>query len=169
MKKQLSVFRVLTFVLVPFAGLFAMMSVFSLLVALANPAALISGFMMVAFVIYTFTSLAFLTRGIDAGRPLKASLRDWIRVNAFVSAFMAGLSILEMVIFALMDDAVLRDYINKSLEGQSNLPPMVNTAFFLTVIKIIVGFMAVLSVILLTHIVLNFRLMKAYRHLFQQP
>jgi hypothetical protein len=169
MKRQLTVFRVLTFILVPFAGLFGLMGLFALIVSLANPAALVSAFLMISFVIYTFTSLSFLTRGIDSGRPLKASLRDWIRVNAYVAAFMGIMSLLNLVSISLMGDAALRDYINKALEGQSNLPPMVNTAFFVTVVKILFGFMAVLSVVLLTHIVLNFRLMKLYRHLFAQP
>ena len=88
MTKQLTVFRILTFILLPIASLFGVMDLMILPSALANPAILLIVFVLAAFVIYTFTSLRFLTKGIDIGRPCKPSLRDWIRVNAFASSFM---------------------------------------------------------------------------------
>lgn len=167
MKKEHSLFRVLTFILVPFGALMGLVGLFALAMALANLSALFSAFILVSFTIYVFTSLTFLTKGIDMGRPMKHSLRDWIRVNAYVSGFMAIMSLVNVASIMFMSDAGLQDFAEKFMQSQSNLPPMLNARFFVTTIKAAAWFMAVLSIVTLVHISLNFRLMKMYRNLFQ--
>lgn len=167
MKKEQSLFRVLTFILVPFGALMGLVGLFALAMALANISALFSAFIMIAFTIYVFTSLTFLTKGIDMGRPMKHSLRDWIRVNAYVSGFMAIMSLVNVASIMIMSDASLQEFSEKFMQSQSNLPPMLNKSFFVSAIKAAAWFMGILSIILLIHIYLNFRLMKMYRNLFQ--
>ncbi|MCW3087745.1 MAG: hypothetical protein JWQ78_1131 [Sediminibacterium sp.] len=167
--KELTLFRILTFILLPIASLFAIMDLMMLGTALANPAFLLIVFIFAAFVIYTFSSLKFLTKGIDTGRPCAASLRDWIRVNAFVSIGMGVICLLNAVSVFLVSDVQLRQYLAQVLEKQPNVPPMLNLDLFLRIMKIAAGFMLFTSIILLAHIFLNFRVMKQYRHLFQGP
>jgi len=137
--------------------------------ALANPAMLLPVFMTAAFVIYTFTSLRFLTKGIDINKPCKPSLRDWIRVNAFVSSFMGIMLLANALAIFFMNDTLLRQMLKDVLEKQVNVPPMLNIELFVKMVKLAVWFMLFVSIIMLVHIVLNFRLMKQYKHLFQEP
>ncbi len=166
---QLTLFRILTFILLPLASIFGVIDFLMLATALANPAMLLPVFILAAFVIYTFASLRFLTKSIDINKPCKPSLRDWIRVNAFVSAFMGIMLLLNTLTIFFMSDIMLRQALTEILEKQVNVPPMLNIELFIKIMKLAAWFMLFVSVILLTHIILNFRLMKLYKHLFQEP
>ena len=120
-----------------------------------------------AFVIYTFTSLSFLVKGIDTGRPLKPGLRDWIRVNAYVSTFMGVTFLMNALSIFFTNDVTLRQYLSHFLETQPNVPTILTLDLFLTIMKGMAWFMLILSLALLTHIQLNFRLLKKYRFLFE--
>lgn len=167
--KQLTLFRILTFTLLPIAAMFGFMDLLFLMVALANPAMLLIVFILAAFVIYTFTSLHFLTKGIDTGKPCKSSLRDWIRVNAFVSVFMGIMFLMNVLSVFFTNDVTLREYLAKALETQTNVPPMLNIDLFVKVMKWAAWVMLFISIALLTHIFLNFRIMKQYNYLFKEP
>lgn len=165
--KQLTIFRILTFILVPFAAVFGFMDIFLILGALANPGFLLIGFILAAFVIYTFVSLRFLTKGIDPGRRVAHKLRDWIRVNAFVSSFMGIMFILNALSIFFMSDLSLRQALKQFLETQPNAPTMLSLDMFLTLMKGMAFFMFFLGVVLVIHIQINFRLLKKYAHLFE--
>jgi len=167
--KQLTIFRILSFILVPIAALFGIMALVTLMTALANPSLLLVAFIFTAFVIYTFTSLSFLVKGIDTGRPLKPGLRDWIRVNAYVAGFMGIMCLMNVVSLLFMSESDLHEFVRKALAAQPNVPPMLNVELFVTVLKIAAWFMGFVSIVLLAHIRINFRLMKLYHHLFQEP
>ena len=167
--KQLTVFRILTFILLPIASLFGVMDLMILPSALANPAILLIVFVLAAFVIYTFTSLRFLTKGIDIGRPCKPSLRDWIRVNAFASSFMGIMFLMNALSVFFASDLQLRQILGQFLDTQPNVPPMLNLELFLKIMKLAAWFMLFISIVLMVHIFLNFRLLKLYRYLFEEP
>lgn len=166
--KQLTLFRILTFVLVPIAALFGLMDLLFLVSAIANPALLLMVFVLGSFVVYTFASLKFLTKGIDPNQPCNASLRDWIKVNAYVSLFMGGLFFLNATSILLMSDATLAQIIQQFRESQVNVPALLTPAFFHTLLKAMAWFMLLISMLLLTHILLNFRALKNYAHLFDR-
>ena len=167
--KQLTLFRILTFILLPIAFLFGIMELIMLPSALANPAILLILFILAAFVIYTFISFRFLTKGIDIGRPFKPSLRDWIRVNAFVSGFMGIMFLMNALSIFFAGELQLRQIFGQFLETQANVPPMLNLELFIKIMKLAAWFMFFMSIVLLVHIFLNFRLMKIYRYLFEEP
>jgi len=167
--KQLTLFRILTFVLLPIASLFGVIDLLVVLSALANPAILLPAFILASFVIYTFTSLHFLTKGIDSNRPCKPSLKDWIRVNAFVCSFMCIMILANTLTIFFMNDITLRQLLKDMLEKQVNVPPMLNIELFIKMMKLAAWFMFFVSIILMVHLFLNFRLMKQYKHLFREP
>lgn len=166
---SLTLFRILSFVLIPIAALFGFLDILVLLSALANPSLLLVAFILGCFVIYSFVSLQFLTKGIDTGRPCKPSLRDWIRVNAFVSAFVGCMFLLNSLSIFFSTDASLKQLISQLLESQPNVPAILTPDLFLRIMKAVAWFMFFVSVALLIHIFLNFRLLKQYRHLFETP
>ena len=169
MKTQLVIFRIIGFLLLPIAALFSVLAIVSLFAGLANPKALLSAFLFGSFVIYVFSSLRFLSGSIDTGRPAKPSLRDWIRVNAFVSIAMCVMFLIDISNLFLASDESLKEIGRQYLATVPNVPPMLNVALIVKVLKLTAWFMGGLSILLLVHIFLNFRLLKRYRHLFQSP
>src|SRR5437764_1519642 len=97
MKSLLIVYRLLTFILLPIAVIIGIVDITVLSLALATPSALLLVFAIACIVIYVFTSFSFLTNGIIGGRQCKPSLRDWIRVNAFVSIALSSLGIIDYI------------------------------------------------------------------------
>ncbi|GAC1437950.1 MAG: hypothetical protein NVSMB63_00660 [Sediminibacterium sp.] len=167
--KQLSLFRILSYVLVPVAALFGCMGFFFLLTALTNPAMLLIVFLFSSLTIYCFASLSFLSKGIDRGMQCKPSLRDWIRVNAYVSLFVGLMFFANSLSVFLMGPIALRAFVAQALETQTNLPAGVGPDLFIRIMQFVAGFMLCVSIILLVHIFINFRLMKIYRHVFGEP
>lgn len=163
---QLTLFRILTFTLLPFAALFGFLGLLVLLSAFANPALLLPAFMFICFVLYTFSSLSFLSKGIDRGQPLKASLRDWIRVNSFVCMATGALFLINSLSIYLMGPLTLQTLVTTMMESQPNMPANVQPELLIRFLKIAAGLMMFVSMALLTHLFLNFRMMKHYRHLF---
>lgn len=166
---QLTIFRILTFILLPVASLFAVMDLMIIPGALSNPALLLIVFILAAFVIYIFASLRFLTKGIDTGRPFNPALRDWIRVNAFVAGAMGLMFFLNAMSVFLVSDIQLRQYLSQFIDTQANVPPMLNIELFVNMMRIAAWFMLFISIFLIVHIIINFRLMKIYHYLFEEP
>jgi hypothetical protein len=166
--QSLTIYRILTFILVPVAVLFGFMDLFLVLTALSNPALLLFAFLFACLVIYIFSSLRFLSLGIDTGRPCKHSLRDWIRVNAFVSAIIGSIFMLNALTVFFSSDITLRQVLSTLGERQPNTPSM-NTEMLLRMMKIFAYFIFFISVILFIHLRMTFRLLKQYNHLFTEP
>jgi hypothetical protein len=165
--KQLTIFRILTFILVPIAVLFGVMSLVCIVNSFSSLAFLLIAFIFGAFVIYTFSSLIFLNRGLDKQRVCNPSLRDWIKVNAYVSTFMGVMMLMNTLTIFSTGDITLRQALSQMLETQpANMRPKISLELYLTMIKAIAWFMFFFSLILLTHIQLNFRIIKKNPHLF---
>ncbi len=167
--KALTLFRILTFVLLPIAALFAVIDFFMLLTALANPAMLFVVFVMAGFVIYTFASLRFLTKGIDLNKPCKSSLKDWIKVNGYVSIFLGVSFLMNSLTVFFTSEANLRQILNQFLEQQPTVPAMLTPELFIYMMKIAAWFLLFISIALLAHIPINFRMLKQYGYLFEEP
>ncbi len=167
--KALTLFRVLTFILLPIAALFGVIDFFMLFTALANPAMLFIVFIMAGFVIYTFSSLRFLTKGIDLNKPCKPALKDWIKVNGYVSIFLGVSFLMNALTVFFSSEAGLRQILKQFLETQPNVPPMLTPELFIYMMKIAAYFLFFVSVVLLAHIPVNFRLLKQYGYLFEEP
>lgn len=166
--KALTIFRILTFVLLPIAALFGVIDFFMLFSALANPAMLFVVFIMAGFVIYTFASLRFLTKGIDLNKPCKPGLKDWIKVNGYVSIFLGVSFLMNALTVFFSSEASLRQILKQFLETQPNVPAMLTPELFIYMMKIAAYFLLFVSVVVLAHIPINFRLLKQYAYLFEE-
>lgn len=169
--KQLTIFRILTYTLVPIAGIFVFFDIIFILYGLAslNPLILLVAFILSSFLIYTYTSLRFLTKGIDSKRLCNPSLRKWIRANAFVSLFMC-VNFLSSTVKVLSSDnaTIAKDYALLK-DMQPNMPPMLNAELYVNMMRMMSWFTLFLGIVLLVHIAINFRLMKQYQHVFDTP
>lgn len=91
MAPNLKLYTVLSYILIPIALFFAFLDIALLLSSLANPSALIMVFILACLVIYIFASFKFLKAGIEKEIAQSSKLKDWIKVNAYVSFFLCSL------------------------------------------------------------------------------
>jgi ABC-type uncharacterized transport system permease subunit len=122
---------------------------------------------MACIVIYSFTSFKFLKLGIEREQIQTTKLKDWIKVNAFVSLLMFSLIFLNAVALLLSNDTTLIKYIDEFLAQQSGLPPEMNSQFVLKTMRITAYFLFVIGAVGILHIRMTLKLVKEYDYLFE--
>jgi hypothetical protein len=135
--------------------------------ALSNPSALILLFAMACIVIYSFTSFKFLKLGIEREQIQTTKLKDWIKVNAYVSLLMFCLIFLNAVSILLSSDVILTKFIDEFLAQQSGLPPEMNSQFVLKTLRVASYFLFVIGAVGILHIRMTLKLVKEYDYLFE--
>jgi hypothetical protein len=118
-------------------------------------------------VIYTFASFSFLKRGIEKEQHQPAKLKDWIKVNAYVSLFLCSLFFLNGTSVLMSSDMVLMKITEEFMSQQAGLPEGLNIALMLKVIKAASMFLLITGLIGLMHIRTTLRLVKEYNYLFE--
>ena len=139
-----------------------------LLGAMMQVALLFGVFVITSCVIYVFASLKFMNRGIDRGRQCNPSLRDWIRVNAFVSLYMSVSTIFACSRYLFSDPDTMKKQLADMIASQTNMPKMMNPEMLYSMMRVSLYFMLFVGLILLAHILINFSLLKKYRYLFAE-
>lgn len=165
--KQLTLYRIFTYILIPIACFFGLMGFLILIPAIGNPPMWIMLFMFASLVIYTFSSLKFLTNGILRNAACKTSLRDWIRVNAFVCMGMGGLFFVNAIGIYMLGPVALQELVERAIETQPSLPEGVEPGIFVSILKAVAGFMLVVSLLILSHAILTFKMLRKFGHLFK--
>ena len=160
MKAELVVYRVVSFLLLPIAVLFGISALFGLLSVLVNPSALFGVVMLGAVVFYLVCTFIFQTTVISGARHLTNSLRNRIRISAFITAFFC-IMIIYAHISILSNPDVLTEPINLMMK-QPGLPGNATRELLEQAIKTIFNFFMVISLMLLLHIIMSFRLLHQY-------
>ena len=160
------VYRLLTYALLPVAALLGLGALMFLMMALAQPALFLPVFTTAATVIYIVASLIFLQTAIVGNKACKKSLRDWIRVNAFVAIVVAAGSLMQGISL-LRDPAVVKameeQYSAMAAQSGNDAPLPFDMAVLMRAVAwFVIGF----AVALITHILLGFRLLKQYAGYF---
>ncbi len=163
---QLTVFKVLTYLLIPVALLFGLIDIFMLIMALSNPSILLVVFAIACFVIYLFATLKFLLNGIAINKECKSSLKDWIKVNAYVTLFLSIMFLMNSSATLFIDENTLRKTLGEMMGQQAELAGKISLDFFVKMFRIISGTMLVISAFTVVHVSICFRLLKRYQHLF---
>jgi len=162
---KLIIYRIFSFLLLPIAVLFGTAVLLLLTTAMSNPAILFPIFLIACIAIYSFTSLSFLMKGIDGKKPLRKSLKDWIRVNAFASIVFALLMISQCILF-LMHPEMLQQLSEQAKQMQGGDLNM-SEAGVENYLRITSYFFLAYAIILLLHILMSFQYLKSYNYLFQ--
>ncbi len=166
---QLTIFKIISFLLVPVALLFGFLCIIVLIMALsANPALLLMAFAMGCFVIYVFASLNFLLSGIKNERPCKSSLKDWIKVNAYGSLFISVLFLMNASAVFFINDINLRQVISEMMEQQPEISGKISLESFIKMFRVVAAIMFCISTLTITHILIQFKLLKRYDYLFSK-
>lgn len=164
--RSLKIFRILSYIMLPIGGLFGLIALLTLIPALVNPSMWLMLFLFASVVIYTFTSFTFLTKGIERNARCKPSLKDWIKVNAYVSLVMGGMFFINAIGILSLGPVALSDFVTQMIEAQPNLPKGMRPDFIISLLKTVAGFMLVVSIIVIAHIILTLGMIKKFGHLF---
>ena len=167
MAPQLKLYTVLSYILIPIALFFAFMDIVLLFSSLANPSALIMVFILACLVIYTFASFKFLKAGIEKEIAQSLKLKDWIKVNAYVSFFLCSLFFINAISILISSDVLLLKFIDEFLQSQPGLPKELTSALMLSLLKGVSVFLLITGIVGLIHIRTSLRLLKQYEYLFE--
>ena len=118
--KQVQIFKVLTYLLIPIALLFSFMALLVLPTALVNPALLLVVFIFSCIAIYTFSSLRFVTTAINKAKNCNPSLKDWIKINGYISVGTAFMFLLNSIGILMLRPIEFNDFVNKAMETQAS-------------------------------------------------
>ncbi|PZX64729.1 hypothetical protein [Hydrotalea sandarakina] len=167
----LNIYRIFTIVLLPFAALFGLDSVLSIFAGFGNPAVMLSAVILACVVIYIFTSAFFLFKGILKNTFCRASLKDWIKVNAVIAIIFAALAIISCIsILYLMSNKAMYNQFIEMLNSSrpAGLPPSYSSQELLMAMRSSLIILLPFSIILFIHVLITFRLLKKYSVLFSK-
>ena len=167
MPQNLKFYTLLTYFLIPIALFFGFLDVLILLSSLANPSALIMVFIVACLVIYTFASFKFLKYGIEREIVQTSKLKDWIKVNAYVSFFLCSVFFVNSISVLISSNAVLLKFIDEFLTQQPNMPKEITSNLVLSILRGVSVFLLITGVIGIVHIRTTLKLVKQSPHLFE--
>jgi hypothetical protein len=167
MQNSLKVYNILSYILLPIAMVFGLIDIAMLLSAFANPGALIMVFVVACLVIYSFASFKFFRKGILQEQPQSIKLKDWIKVNAYVSFFLCGLFFINSVSIIVADNATLSKIIDEFLTEQQGIPANIPHQMVLSILRGVSVFLLITGSIGLFHIRTTLRLVREYDYLFE--
>ncbi len=161
---MVTVYRILTYILLPFGAVIGLLTLISLTAALGNIAALLPAFVCAGTLIYLVTSFNFLHKGILAGQVQKPSQPDWIRVNGIVALFLGSLFIFQSIYFR--GNPELHETVQAQMElmaEEMNAPEVPDGK---KLIGWVLNFMLISGILLDIHILFSFLLLKKFAGLF---
>jgi hypothetical protein len=162
---KLTIYRILSFLLLPIAIIFSISFLLFIRAAFSNPAMLFPLFLIACIAIYSFASLNFLIRGIDGKKYLGRSSKEWIKVNAVASAIFALLMISQCIIF-LMHPEMLQDLVAQAKQN-AGADLKISNAAMENYLRVTSYFFLLYAVVLFVHIIMSFQYIKLYNYLFQ--
>jgi len=162
---KLTIYRIFSFLLLPVAIIYTVVFLMFIRAAFDNPTMLIPLFLVACVAIYSFASLNFLIRGVDGKKVLGRSSKDWLRVNAIVSAIFAILMISQCIVF-IMHPEMLQDLATQAKQN-AGAELKANNATIENYLRVTSYFFLVYAIVLLTHVILSFYYTKMYNYLFQ--
>ena len=149
-------YRIISIFINFIALMFAISLVMSLPVLLSSPLNLLSSFIIVSIVLYSWFSYKFSRSVLQLKQPVKPNLRDWIRVNGIV-AIIYCIMVIIAVSFLLIMPQIFTELI-KSMPGDLPIAEADLKKVFIV--------MLVYAIMLLTHVILTFILMKKHHAVF---
>ena len=161
---MIQLYKVLSFIIMLIALLLSFIVIAGLLVALANPVLLLNVFILGAVVIYSFTSFSFLQKGLIRKQKVKPRLKDWIKVNAYVSITFITLVFFQ-TISIVMSPTLLKSVIDQ-FQSLQTVQPSIPKGQIFQLMQITMYAMMIYALMLGTHIALTFRFIKQHGDLF---
>ena len=113
------IYRVLNFIVTLFCSLLAMITLFGIIMALANPSVLFQCFLMAGVVLYGWFANRFFAYVIIGKRKMSKKQKDWLQVNAIVAFIFSIMGIIGCV--AIITSPGQLDELIKSLPAEAGI------------------------------------------------
>jgi hypothetical protein len=163
--KKYRFYRFINIFILPMSAYIAVNVLMSVIVSLTNPLLLLVEFVMACIPLYAFTSNYFFNRGIKNAQPCKPALKDWIKVNSYVSIIFSVIMFFGclMMLAVLNDPAMLQQL---KVQLAQTAPAQVPEGQLIRYLKISVYVFFPFSILLIIHIIITLRLIKQYKWVF---
>ncbi|WP_447642674.1 MULTISPECIES: hypothetical protein [Chitinophagaceae] len=167
---MIQLYKILTFILQPIGFIILMMSMSTLVMAMSAPQLLIAGAVGICVFLYTFFAFRFTVKAVVANQPVKTNLKDWIKVNSFVTLIQGVLMLFSvvMVLFIMpkttLDEALKTTY--DMVATQSSTNDLMNFPVFVQTMRTTFAVVGIIELVLLIHVFLSWRMLKGYREYF---
>jgi hypothetical protein len=159
------IYRIISFLINVFAIFIAVALLFILPVALVNFAMLFPAFLLIGVVLYSWFSTRFRQQVLVKNEMAKTSLRDWVRVNGFVTIAFS-------ILYTISTIALLRnpdEVIKSSKEIMTKMDPRFGDNFRPEVINAVGIIILAYCTMLLIHVLWTFILLRKHKDFFEQP
>lgn len=160
------IYQLIGGIVMPFTFLFAMMMLPSMMAGFWNPSILFELFVFVCLVLYVVKSIGFFRKNIQRGLPAKPSTKHMIYINgAFALLFFVQVSTAFLVVYLMPD--IFKDVL-KTLSAQVSAEMKQNFSVeqLYSTLKALITVVFIYSLLLATHVIISFVLVKRYRNLF---
>ena len=147
-------YQVITVVINLIAAMFAISLLPAIPALLSSPIAMLSMFVVVSIILYSWFSYKFNRTVLAKQEPVKKSLKDWIRVNGIVAIVFSIIVVID-VIALIQNPAIYKDALEQL--GYKDEIKNLNALFY--------G-MLVYAILLLTHVFLTFSYVKKNKEFF---
>ena len=149
----------------PIAILLGLVDIAAISSALSNPAMLLPLFIIAAVVMYTFSSYRFYRSGINGDKTFPKKNKDFIKVNGFVALGFSSLSLIQGVVVMSSKKAIneVIDNLVKMAQVQAYSLSIVQATKY-TYISLSISIF--ISIVLISHILICFNLLKKYENKF---
>ena len=160
------IYKWLTYILAIPTAFIAFFSLFGVLIAFANPQLLIPVFIMVCIVLYYISSFIFLRKVINKNLTCKKIIKDLIKINSIASLIFSALNIVQ--IFSIFfNPSLVETTINTIIEqNQGNINTVFNKEQITSLFYTVSASVALFSILLITHIIIGFKLIKVHADSF---
>ncbi len=162
------IYKWLTYILAIPTAFIASIAFIISLVALANPTIkiIIIAFILVCIVLYYISSYIFLKKVITKNLICKNIIKDLIKINSIASLIFAALNIVQFFII-LFNPSIVETTINAIVEqNQGNINATFSKHQITSLFYTVSGIVTIFSILLITHILIGYKLIKEYADSF---
>jgi hypothetical protein len=156
-------YKIFSFIISLFAFFIAMALLILIPVSLAMPPLWFPVFLFVAIVLYTWFSIKMQRLVFIRGEVVKASLKDWVKVNGYVAIVFSILNITPMLALLKNPDA----YLASMRETMKQLGPQYQQNFTTQTATTLAIVMIIYLTVLFAHVLWTFTLIKKHEEHFQ--
>lgn len=163
------IYSIITYLLLLPASFLGLICMFLLLASLAtfSPQPLLLLFIVASVVVYSFCVNIFNHKVLVQGKPVKAKLKDWIKVNAFVAGVFAVYSFSGLVTFLIYPIKTNQELDEITKQQMVIAAKEVNPTLLLQVMKGTLIGIGIYGMLLLMHITYTVFLLRKFKEKFK--
>lgn len=165
--QQIKIYTLITYLLLPFTLLIGISLIPMLLIALQSLIFMLPTFITACVAIYIISSLMFIHKGLKKGTNCNPALKDWIKVNAYVTIVFAVLTLMQSSTLIANKSILLSQLDAFYAAQQQPMPKTVNKELLFKILNGTLIFMMVNSALLIIHLWFSFKFLKQFNYLFE--